>query len=588
MLFRLPPLTVFAALAVAASAAPAGSPGLARSANFEVFAQGGTGDARAILLGFERLHAYFARQTGLKLDKPSRVRVIAFRSREEYEPYQLRPAAAAYYVGSESRDTIVMTAPDDGEIHVAAHEYAHFVLRANNLALPPWLNEGLSECFSTVRLNPRGARSRRDLAARSHLLLSRAWMPLGELVLLPADSPRREQRDTVDLFYAESWALADMLTAAPDYRPRFGELITALSSGVAGDRALTETFGKSLDEITGDLRGWVDRRRVTPETLPELVTGAVQAEVSEIPLGTWREVMAGLLLATNKLDRAEAAYVELARTDPKNPDYPASLAVIALHKRDWTGARRYWQHALGLGLDDADACYLYALQADAAGLTAADFRPALERAVVVRPDFDDAHYLLAHLDNNAGRYESAVAHLRAMRTVGAERQFSYWAALSYALDELGRHEEAKAAAIRARDHAATDEERARAIQLAEIADTDMTVRFTRDAEGNSRLITTRVPREEQNWNPFIEPGDQIQRLEGRLEAVNCEGSTTTLVVESSGRAVVLTIPDTSRVQVRNASGEFTCGPQPGNAVIVVYAVSAQEKNGGVVRGIEFR
>jgi hypothetical protein len=116
----------------------------------------------------------------------------------------------------------------------------------------------------------------------------------------------------------------------------------------------------------------------------------------------------------------------------------------------------------------------------------------------------------------------------------------------------------------------------------------MTVRFTRDAEGNSRLITTRVPREEQNWNPFIEPGDQIQRLEGRLEAVNCEGSTTTLVVESSGRAVVLTIPDTSRVQVRNASGEFTCGPQPGNAVIVVYAVSAQEKNGGVVRGIEFR
>jgi hypothetical protein len=126
------------------------------------------------------------------------------------------------------------------------------------------------------------------------------------------------------------------------------------------------------------------------------------------------------------------------------------------------------------------------------------------------------------------------------------------------------------------------------MQLAEIADTDMAVRFTRDAEGQSRLITTRVPREEQNWNPFIEPGDQIQRVEGRLQAINCEGATTSLVVESNGGAVTLTIPDTSRVQVRNASGEFTCGPQPGNPMIVVYAARVQGKNGGIVRGIEFR
>ena len=579
--------TAFAALAVIAAAAPSNSPGLARSANFEVYAQGGTAEARAILLGFERLHAYFANQTGLRLDKPSRVRVIAFRSREEYEPYQVRPAADAYYVGSENLDTIVMTAPADGEIRVAAHEYAHFVLRANHLALPPWLNEGLSECFSTVRLTVRGARSRQDLAAHSRVLRSRMWMPLGELVLLPADSPLREQRDTVDLFYAESWALADMLTAAPAYRPRFPELIAALSSGAPSDQALTTTYRKPLDEIAGDLRTWVDKRQVTPEALPELAAGTVEATLSEIPSLTWRGVLAGLLLTTDKFDRAEAAYQELARAVPENADYPGSLAVIALHKRDWKGARQYWQRALDLGLEDADACYRYALLADSAGLAATDFRPALERAVAVRPDFDNAHYLLAHLDNNAGRYGSAVAHLAAMRTVSAERQFSYWAALSYALDELGRHEEAKTAAIRAREHAATSEERERAMQLAEIADTDLAVRFTRDAEGNSHLITTRVPREEQNWNPFIEPGDRIQRVEGRLQAVNCDGPTPSLVVETGGGAVTLTIPDTSRVQIRNASGEFTCGPQPGNPVIVVYA-AREPKNSGIVRGIEFR
>ena len=579
-------LTAFAVLVVMAAAAPPSAPGVARSANFEVYAQGGTADARAILLGFERLHAYFAKQTGLRLDKPSRVRVIAFRSRDDYAPYQLRPAADAYYVGSESGDTIVMTTPADGEIHVAAHEYAHFVLRANDLALPPWLNEGLSECFSTVRLNARGVRSRHDPPARLRVLQNRAWMALGELVLLPADSPLREQRDTVDLFYAESWALADMLTVAPEYRLRFPELIAALSSGAPSDQALARTYGKSLDEITGDLRAWVDKRRVTQVALPELAPGTVDAEISEIPSLAWRGVLAGLLLATNKFDQAEAAYQELARAVPKNADYPASLAEISLHKHDWKDARQYWQRALDLRIADADVCYRYALLADSAGLPAADYRPALERAVAVRPDFDNAYYLLAHLDNNAGRYESAVTHLRAMRTVSADRQFSYWAALSYALDELGRHEEAKAAAIEARDHAATDEERARALQLAEIADTDVNVRFTRDAEGNARLITTRVPREEQNWNPFIEPGDRIRRIEGKLQAVNCDGTSASLVVETSGGAVTLSIPDTSRVQIRNASGEFTCGPQPGNAVIVVYAAREREE-GGIVRGVEF-
>lgn len=575
-------------LAVVAAAAPSIAPGFARSTNFEVYAQGGPSDARAILVGFERLHAYFAKQTGLRLDKPSRVRVIAFRSRAEYEPYQVRPGADAYYVGSESQDIIVMTTPADGEIRVAAHEYAHFVLRANNLALPPWLNEGLSECFATVRLNAREVRSGRDMPARSRLLRNRVWMPLGVLVLLPADSPLREQRDKADLFYAESWALADMLTAAPNYRTRFSELIAALSSGAPSDQALAKTYSKSLDELAGDLRAWVEKRRVTPEALPEVATGMGAPEVFEVPFLTWRGVIAGLLLATNKFDRAEAAYQELARTAPKNAEYPASLAVIALHKRDLTAGRRYWQHALDLGLDDADACYHYALLADAAGLNVKDVRPALERAVTLRPDFDNAHYLLAQLDNNEGRYESAVAHLGAMKTVGAERQFRYWAALSYALDELGRHEEAKTAAFQARDHAATDEERARAIELAEIADTDMNVRFTRDAQGTSRLITTRVPRAEQNWNPFIEPDDRIQRVEGKLQAINCDGVETSLVVETGSSVVTLTIPDTSRVQIRHASGEFTCGPQPGNAVIVEYAMRDQGKSAGIVRGIEFR
>ena len=414
-------------------------------------------------------------------------------------------------------------------------------------------------------------------------------MPLSEIIALPADSPLRQQRDAVDLFYAESWALTDMLIVSPAYRPRFPELIAAVSSGVSSGEALPSLYGKPLDVVTTDLRSWVEQRLITPVTLPNVAPADLKAEVSVAAPLIWRSVLAELLLATSKLDRAQAAFEELAGDAPEHADFPAALAVIAVQKQDPGAARRYWQRALDLGIQDAAACYRYAVLADAAGLPADDVRPALERAVALQPEFDNAHFILAHLDNNAGRYESAVAHLRAMKKVTAARQFAYWAAMAYALSELGRRDEAKAAAIQAREHAATDEERAHANQLAEIADTNLNVRFTRDANGNPHLVTTRVPHDTQDWNPFIEPGDRIRRVEGNLRAVECEGPGPRLVVETRGGTVTLTIADPLRVQMLHAPGELTCGPQPRTAITVVYAQneSTNVNGDGLVRGVEF-
>lgn len=577
---------VFSSVALAA---PITTAGVARSAHFEVYAQAGTSEARTILLNFERLRAYFLHQTGFHLDGHPPVRIVVFRSREEYEPYRLRPATDAYYVGAESRDTIVMAAPgDDGEIRVAAHEYAHFVLHANAVDLPPWLSEGIPEFFSAVQLAARAA-SHPELPARSRVLRTRAWIPLSLLLTLPADSPLREERGTVDLFYAESWALTDMLMASPAYKPGFPQLTALLSSGTASERALANVFGRNLDKISADLHAWVDQRRITPMALPALAPGDVQITVSAAPALTWPAVIADLLLATGKLDRALAAYQELSEQAPDNPDFPAALATISLQQQNTAAARRYWQNAISHNLSDPAACYRYAILADTAGLPPGEIRAALDRAVSLQPDFDNAHYILAHLESNAGRYESAITHLRAMHTVVAARQFTYWTSLAYAYTELGRRDEAKAAATRAREYAATPEEGVRAAQLFEIADTDLSVRFARDADGRSRLVTTRIPHTEQNWNPFIEPGDQIRRAEGMLRFIDCGGATPRLTIDTTTGPVTVTIVDPLRVQMKNAPPEFTCGPQPNNPAIVVYAVGENRNQAdGIVRGIEFR
>lgn len=575
--------------AVSAASLPA-NPALARSSHFEVYAQAGPASARSLALDFERLRAYFLQQTGLQLDNRPPVRVIAFRSRAEYLPYRLQPATDAYYVGADSRDTIVMTAPGDGDLHVAAHEYAHFLLHANGLELPSWLNEGLSESFSTVRLNRPDRREHPERPARAATLHNRTWMPLSELVTLPADSPFREQPGSVDLFYAESWALTDMLANSPQYRSHFPDLVSALSSShQASDRALTVIYGKPLDTIAAELHTWVEARRITPTLLPDAPPAAPPVEVSETGPLIWESVTADLLLAIGRLDAAAVAYEALAREAPTNPDFQAALGIIALEKHDWNAARHHWARALEYGIPDAATCYQYAVLADAAGLPRDDVRPALERAISIQPHFDNAQYQLALLDNNAGRYESAVLHLRAIQTVAPARQFAYWTALSYALSELGRRGEAEAAARQADEHAATPEEHARAAQLSDIANTEVNVRFSRDAAGHSKLVTTRIPYNTPNWNPFIEPDDHIRRVDGKLRAIDCEGNALQMQLDTATGLITLGIPDPLRVQMRNAPKEFTCGPQPNNPVTVVYAVSdaSNSNREGIIRGMEF-
>jgi tetratricopeptide (TPR) repeat protein len=234
-------------------------------------------------------------------------------------------------------------------------------------------------------------------------------------------------------------------------------------------------------------------------------------------------------------------------------------------------------------------CYRYAVLANNAGLPADQIRPALERAVALDPRFDDAHYLLALLEKNAGRNEPALAHLRAMQTVAPARAYAYWSATADALLQLDRRAEAKEAARKAAVHATAPAERAHAGLLAQIADTDLAVQVATDAEGRVQLLTTRAPHDTANWNPFIEPGDDIRRVQGALRRIECGDSGTRLVIETSTGPLTLAIADPTRVQMRNSPPEFTCGPQESPAAVAVeYAAPKSPGADALVRGVTFR
>jgi tetratricopeptide (TPR) repeat protein len=300
-------------------------------------------------------------------------------------------------------------------------------------------------------------------------------------------------------------------------------------------------------------------------------------------------MLADILVAAGKLERAETAFRALAPELPGSAEIPAALGVIALRRGRQSDAMREFQRAIDLGIGDASVCYRFAVLADTAGLPEAAVRAALGRALELKPDFDDARYKLALLEKNAGHDETALAHLAGMRVVAPDRAFAYWTATADALIQLGRRDEAVAAARRAATAAANTEERRRADELAYVAQTDVTVRFTRDLDGNLKLATARTPHGATDWNPFIEPGDRIRRVRGRLTSVECGGEGLSLAVETDAGPQRLAIPDPSHVQMRNAPSEFICGPQSAEPVTVVYAaVEGRPGVDGIVRGVEFQ
>ena len=567
-----------------------------RSPHFEIYSQAGAANARATLAKFEQLRAFFERNDllGFLADAGGRprLRIISFSSVKEYNDFRLRPDADAYYVSSrdsaKDSDYIVMTASQSQDLVVEAHEYAHFVQHAAGFKLPPWLDEGLSDFFSTFRITSGGCRLGGVLTSRMQALSHRKWLPFAQLLALPETAPLFQERAAAEIFYAESWALTDMLVSSPEYAPHFRELLRNLNSGTPSARALTAIYGKSLDGIESDLEVQVRKQNFTARKFPALPSTDFAVEVSALSDFQLKEVMAGLLFADGAFDRAKSFYGALEREKSGDPNVLAALGSIDLRRGDRAGAIHYWRQAMDNGVSDAGLCYRYALLAEEAGLPVAETRLALQRAVALDPGFGDARYQLALLESNSGDFAAAIAQLRAIRAVSHARAYGYWSALSYAYMELGKRDEAKSAGEEAVQAAQTASDRLRAAQLIYVAETDVTEQFVTDAQGHSRLAETRVPHGTTEWNPFIEPTDRIRKATGQLQEVFCSGGKLTgFLLETAEGRLTVSVPDPQHVLMRNGPTEFSCGPQRPKHVTVEYAASEKANSNGVLRGIAF-
>ena len=580
--------------------------------HFEMYSQAGERKGREAILYFEQVRSFFMDATGSKRAPDFPVRIVAFRGEKQYQPYRMSSAAFAYYVRGRNRDYIVLEDITSEHYPAAVHEYTHLIIEHSGLKLPPWLNEGLAELYSTLKPVGRKAAVGDIIPGHGQILMSNKLISLDVLTTVDHSSPLYNEKNRAGVFYAESWALTHMLFFAPEYRPNFPKFLAAVGKGQDVGEACQSVFGRSLKEVAADFQSYIHGNRFYRAMFDiKLEKSAEEPDVapaSELETGM---ALADLLALNRKTDEAVKAYAALAKDNPGKPEPDESLGYLAWQNGDSNAAREHFAKALASGSNNAHMCFDYAMLARSQPDAVQTAIPAFRRALELKPDYGEARLEYGEMLIHIGKYSEGIDQLHQIKAVDPEHAQWLFPALAYAYLQTGDKEKARINAELAKKWAQTPQQIDHAYAILRALDAPPPARQpVRESEpgrvisrstdaGNDRPALQRRDREQfmvvepaPAKNSFVRKDDEMKHVQGLAQRLDCNGKSARLHLLVDNKLVILEIPDPSLVQIKH-SGEtthdFVCGPQKAYKISVDYAAVPDPKKGtaGIVRALEF-
>ena len=539
--------------AVAFAAAPADSGPRVQwlriqSANFELFTTAGEHAGRDLVRHFEQVRGFFLQVFGLQAAAGKPVRIVAFHSAREFEPYRPSEAATAFYQAGSEHDCIVMSSTGAEHYQVATHEYTHLLIGQSSGTVPLWLNEGLAELYST--LQPVGDKMEVGWPppGRGRVLLEGPWIPLDALLSTGHSSPLYNEKSRAGMFYSESWALVHMLNLDSKYRPHLADMLRALKTADSA-AAFQQAYGESIEQVQADLLEYVRRETLHGVAFKIPLEKSVESpEIephSEMPA---RLALAELLTESpGKLPQADEMYRQLARDFPQRWEVEAALGRFAWRERHNRDAVTHFAHAAQLGTTGASMFLDYA-SALAATARQPEAVTALRNVIRLDPSLKEAHYDLGLALLRTGAWRDAMAELQLARPLKPQQAPGYFYGMAYSAYRLGD-------AIAARNYLEQGRQYAK------------------------------IPEEVSALNGLSEAlGPPV--VEGVLESIECQGKVARLHVRVKDSERTFLIPDLTLAK------DLQCGPQPqaNIAVRIEFQAMPLGKEGadGIVLSLQFK
>jgi tetratricopeptide (TPR) repeat protein len=515
---------------------------------------------------------------------------------------------------------------------IAFHEYTHLLIGNTGRSFPVWLNEGLSEYFSSYNMRDGGkaAEIGRPLAS-SILFLRERWLPLADMLAVESslyhDSPQRR------VFYPQAWALVHyVITQMPKGTEAINTYMKLLDAGQSSEAAFAEAFGLTIQAMDNQLRQYV-RRQIfqlqrftftekmvakapsTPRTLsaaeadtwlgdlqraerrlPEATTRIESAVAREPELAIAQLALGRLRVAQDRHDEARQALARAASLAPD--DYNVQWGNVAARMRmgiteptpDFVDALR---RVARLRPDSAEAQALFGRVAMRNGATRGEAQAALETAIKLAPGRLDYRLRYAELLLTANQVAPARSLLRGIASVTGDPETSQQAAQHLArLDAIDKANADRAAAAAA---------------MGTTRPTDLRPPDTTAAPGTPvgpvRLVTGEVLstaaalQQQRNRRLSFQlraVGASEQRAFGRLIQVECRaGGEVRFHLMSDGRRIVAIGKDMSAVELTqyrdNSESTMRCGARtPADAVFLTWRADTKiEGIAGTAVAVEF-
>jgi len=392
------------------------------TAHFDFYSCGPIGNVYKLAGRLEQFSSAYAQLAGTQAVAAPPIDVLVFPNRQTLEPflplYNGRPATiAAFFHHGPGENMIVLSMPEPGarlNLDVIFHEYAHFLFRRNDSVWPLWLREGMAEIYSTFETSGRYAQIGAPIPGHLRVLSEQPLMPLAELFSVKEDSPDYNEQQRQGIFYAESWVLTQFLMAGdiPGYVSRFGQFSALLHQGRLPEDAFTNALQTSLPGMEAQLHRYLLRGQYRPINL--VVSTNLSAPISSNSRNVApAEVCFRLgqeLLRIGRLDEAEPQFLKARELAPESPLPLEGLGLLAVRRGQTDAALQNLQAAMDRGSRSFMVYYAFAqakyhATADAEGRQtrlegppAGEIRQALQRSIVLMPDFAPAHELLGFFE----------------------------------------------------------------------------------------------------------------------------------------------------------------------------------------------
>ncbi len=560
------------------------------SPNFEMYTTAGERSARDTLRYFEQVRGFFARSMPQAVAKASVVRIVAFSSIKEYEPYRLNEFATAYYHNSGDRDYIVMSHTGAETFPIAIHEYVHLVIRHAGLKFPPWLNEGFAELYSTLKPTGDKILVGALIPGRFHALLAERWVPLTTILNSGHDSPFYNEKDKAGSLYNESWALTHMLSLSNDYRSKFSQAMNMISQGSNSVDALEKTYGKSIGEIEADLRAYLRGGRFQAMLFP-MKLDKITDDLNATPADEFDVKLLLSEVAERPGREAETrkSLEELVAANPKRPEAYVDLGYLDLRQRHSAEAREHFGKAFDLGARGPRLLWEYGRLTESGDPVRAIV--VLAELLKQEPDRLDVRIEVASLQIRTHVPKDALQTLAPVKKVTPENAPKVLTLIAYASLDAGDRDKAREAANELKKVSTSAEERERADGILRIV----------EAGGG---MTAAPPLPDSDSHPVLPRQDSapapasrtvrtsLLTYTGKFVELQC-GAAARIVIETAEGRKVLLIEDPSKVLINGNTGvdmDLSCGPQKPVEIRVEYDPPGPNRPGidGIIRALNFQ